>query len=317
MSHTSFQVIYDGPALEGSLIDVRDLAPALLAFGDVIEQANATINDGHAKITLKVSASFKSGCFGIDFSVVQSLLDQALDLFKGTPIKSAKELLDYLGVFSTIGGVVASSGVGLIKVIKWLRNRPIQEIVLLEKNNVRIVLLDGESVEIERETLELLRNYKLRLALEKAIAEPLEKEGFESVAFRVEDRSDFIVIRKEDRGFFKAPDAQKEDLLDKTEVANLQLLSVSFKEENKWRFTDGSNTFAAAVTDTHFLTRVAEGTESFTAGDILNVQLRRRQWLAGESIKSEYEIEKVNSHRKAMMQLSMPLRYESPDAETK
>lgn len=39
MSSTSFQVVYDGPALEGSTIDVRDLAPALLAFGDVIEQA--------------------------------------------------------------------------------------------------------------------------------------------------------------------------------------------------------------------------------------------------------------------------------------
>lgn len=111
MSHSSFQVIYDGPALAGSLIDVRDLAPALLAFGDVIEQANATINDGQAKVTLKVSASFKSGCFGIDFAVVQGLLDQALDLFKGTPIASAKELTDYLGFFKDVGsGVVFAGG---------------------------------------------------------------------------------------------------------------------------------------------------------------------------------------------------------------
>ena len=83
MSNSSFQVVYDGPALTGSTIDVRDLAPALLAFGDVIEQANFTLNEGRTSVALRVNASFKSGCFGIDFSVVQSLMDQMTSLFKG------------------------------------------------------------------------------------------------------------------------------------------------------------------------------------------------------------------------------------------
>ena len=34
MSHTTFQIIYDGPALENSTMDVKDLAPALLALGE-------------------------------------------------------------------------------------------------------------------------------------------------------------------------------------------------------------------------------------------------------------------------------------------
>ena len=96
MSSTSFQVVYDGPALAGSTINVRDLAPALLAFGDVIEQANMTLNNGQTSISLRVNASFKSGCFGIDFSVVQSLIDQVAGLFKEPVVVAAKELAEQI-----------------------------------------------------------------------------------------------------------------------------------------------------------------------------------------------------------------------------
>lgn len=313
MSHSSFQVVYDGPALAGSLIDVRELAPALLAFGDVIEQANATINDGQAKVTLKVSASFKSGCFGIDFAIAQGLLDQALDFFKGTPIASAKELMEYLGFIGSIIGVGGIGGGGLIGVVRWLRNRTIKDVVLLDNGNVKIVVAGGDSIETERHTLELLRNFKLRQALEKAITEPLDRDGYETVALTTDPENGFIVIHKAERSYFTAPAEESEDLLDQTDAANLQVTSVSFKEDNKWRFSDGSSTFAAAITDAKFLNRVSLGVESFSAGDILNVKLRRRQWLAGNTIKSEYEVVEVVSHRKAMVQLSMPLRHESSD----
>lgn len=48
--------------------------------------------------------------------------------------------------------------------------------------------------------------------------------------------------------------------------------------------------------------------ESFTAGDILTVTLRKRQWLAADTMKSDYEILKVVDHRKAMAQLRMQFR---------
>lgn len=94
MKPAHFQIIYDGPALADSTMDVRDLAPALLALGSVIEEANYALNRQKAKIAVKVKGSFKTGCFGIEFDVVQSLLDQTLSLFQDTGIASAKEIIE-------------------------------------------------------------------------------------------------------------------------------------------------------------------------------------------------------------------------------
>lgn len=297
MSNASFQVVYDGPALVGSTIDVRELAPALLALGEVIEQANASLNTSNTRIALRVSASFKSGCFGIDFSVVQGLLDQALALFNQTPVASAKELTELLGF-------VATPGVGLIWVIKWLRNRPIKEVVVLENGRVRIVV-DGDSLETERATIELLRNFRLRQALQQAVMDPLTRDGFDSVAVTDNPEAGFVTINRNERHYFAAPAAEEEQLEDRIETANLQLVNVSFREENKWRFSDGASVFYAAMMDDAYLNKVQTGEETFAAGDILIVKLRKRQWLSGETMKSEYEIVEVVDHRKAAPQLRM------------
>jgi len=304
VSNASFQVIYDGPALVGSTIDVRDLAPALLALGEVIEQANATLNDGQTKVALHVRASFKSGSFGIDFSIVQGLLDQALNLFKHTPVASAQELAGYLGFVGSTGYGIYRGVIGLIR---WLRGRQIREVVLLENGRVRVVV-DDDALETERAAIELLRNFRLRIALEKAIAEPLEKDGIESVAITDDPTRGFILIEKRERFYFIAPTADVEELDDRVEHANLQIVSVSFRDDNKWRFSDGSSVFYAAILDDAFSNKVATGDELFAAGDILTVRLRRRQWIAGDTMKSEYEVIEVIDHRRAMAQLRIPFR---------
>ena len=73
-----FYVVYDGPALASHEMDVRELAPALLAFSSLFEEANSILNRDRAKITLNVKGSFKVGCFGFELSVVQDTLQRFL-----------------------------------------------------------------------------------------------------------------------------------------------------------------------------------------------------------------------------------------------
>lgn len=303
MSSASFQVVYDGPAMAGSTIDVRELAPALLAFGDLIEQANLTLNPGRASVTLKVVASFKTGSFGIDFSVVQSLIDQALALFQEPVVVKAKELAEQLGF---VHGAAVAAGAGLLQVIRWLRNRKIKKVVLLDHGRARIEV-DGDAIETELLTIELLRNFKLRQALERAIVEPLQKDGFDSVAVTTDPHRGFFVVEKHEARYFAAPPPDEETLADEVVLANLQLVSVSFKGDNKWRFYDGTNSFYAVIADDAFVHKVQMGEASFAAGDILNVELRKRQWLEADSMKSEYSVQKVVGHRRGMAQIAMPL----------
>lgn len=75
MSHEKFNVLYDGEALRNNEMNVQTLAPALYAFGTLLEEANAAINGSRAKVSVNVKASFKTGCFGIELNTFVSLVD--------------------------------------------------------------------------------------------------------------------------------------------------------------------------------------------------------------------------------------------------
>ena len=49
-----FNVVYDGPARGEHRMDVRDLAPVLLAIADLSSSANKELNGEHAEVRLEV-----------------------------------------------------------------------------------------------------------------------------------------------------------------------------------------------------------------------------------------------------------------------
>ena len=306
MSKATFHVLYDGPALASNEMDVRDLAPALLALGQVLEEANNALNDNKAKITVKVRASFKTGCFGIELDVLQSLSQQMQMLFSTEGIANAKQILEWIGLIS--GGITGVGGVGfgLLRFLKWLRGRNIQRVVLLDNGLVRVEL-DNEHIHIERQVIDLYRQFKLRKALE-GVLKPLESEGIDEFAVTDKRQTErFMSIDKAEVRFFASPDSEPEILSEEEVDMNLQLVNVAFREDNKWRFSDGSTSFYAQVLDHNFLRQV-QGNEPFSSGDILKARLRRTQYLAGDTMKTEYTLLKVLEHRKAGVQI--PIKFD-------
>lgn len=310
MSKASFSVLYDGPALANSEMDVRELAPALLALGSLLEEANSVINDGKAQISVQVKATFKTGCFGIELEVVQSFLQHAHSLFSNESVSNAKELLEWLGLIQDNLANLAVGGGGLLWLIKKIRGRRINQVVLLDNGKVRLVL-DDAAIETEEKVLKLYRQFRVRQAIE-SVLKPLESDGIDTFAVTNLKQTDrFIEITKAERPYFKTPEPEFEPLSDEEFDVNLQIVSISFQEGNKWRFNDGASVFYADMLDDGFSSQVASSAASFAKGDILKVRLRRVQSLSGETFKTEYTVLKVLEHRKAAAQLKMNFQKES------
>ena len=76
----------------------------------------------------------------------------------------------------------------------------------------------------------------------------------------------------------------------------LTLVSISFKDGNKWRFSDGEGIVSADMKDESFLSRIESRELTFGKGDVLECELTTRQELQNGSLKSENEIVRVIRH---------------------
>lgn len=312
MSKAAFHILYDGPALANHEMNVNDLAPALLALGDVIEAANDALNGPkRARVSLNVKASFKTGCFGIELDVAQTLLQQVGALFSAAQAVTAADLLRWLGFVWENGDKALTYG-GLLWLLKKKKGEPIEHATRLESGNVRITI-DGEPYEIEAEVIELYRNTKLRKALAEVL-KPLDQVGINEFAITDKPQNQrFFSISDEERVYFSAPESVVEQLSSTETETNLQLVNIAFRQDNKWRFSEGDQPFYANIIDQAFLDRVQEN-ESFSAGDRLKVKLRRTQRIVDGALKVDYEILEVLDHKRGVSQIPISFDDEPPPA---
>ncbi len=61
MTDTTFSIVYDGEPVAEGTIDARDLAPALLAFADLVDEAAPLIDPNLPRISVRVRPIFRRG----------------------------------------------------------------------------------------------------------------------------------------------------------------------------------------------------------------------------------------------------------------
>lgn len=304
MSDTAtFQIIYSGPTLENNEMDIRELAPSLVAVADLLEEANLIINGGGTKINVNVHGSFKSGSFGIDFTVVQDILQNIMDFFNSEGITTATNILALLGI--------KDIGQGLVGLLKRLKNRKIKKVENIADNRVSIHITSDEKIEIDSRVLDLYKSQRIRDALDKIIAQPLSRIGINEIRVGTDDSSKPVVISKDEKEYFEIPLLGDELLGENTTEAYLQVVSLSFKEDNKWRFSRGESVFYARLKDDEFLAKIDKNEVRFSKDDILRVRLLAKDILADKGIRTEYTILEVIEHRSAARQLPLPIEEEN------
>lgn len=306
MSHARFSVSYDGPALADHTMDVRDLAPALLAIGEMFDAANLAINGDATQVTVNVRAH-EPGCFSIDLDVVQSIIKRGIAILKGDEIAAALALKELL-----VGGI--TGGWCLITLIKKLRGRSPEKIERLSGGMMRITV-DGQTFDVPLQLLRLYQDLAVRTAVERVVEKPLEAEGVESVAF-IEKGQETERVIKSDAPLFRAPVIEDKTLIDDTRRAAFSIVSLAFKEENKWRLHDGQNQINATIADEAFLARVDKNLVSFAKGDVLVCEVRFVQKQTSKGLTAEHIVERVLEHRPAARQIDLPFQDENGESGT-
>lgn len=179
MSAESIIVRYDGAILTDHQMDVADLAPALLGMSDLCKLANKKFNGERAAIKVLIGADQEHQCFQFSLDIIQTLWQQASSLVGREEVKTAKDILEWLGL---IGGPV----LGLFGLMKFLSNKEIADTKFEVKDGKDIVQIaikgDNTVIYAHRESYELL-NEPTAVANAKKVIQPLTKPGYEEVEF--------------------------------------------------------------------------------------------------------------------------------------
>ena len=297
MSRAEFTIAYDGPALREHAMDVRDLAPAMLGLGQLFDAANATLNGDTARIKVQVKAT-EPGCFQITFEVIQTVGEHLMALLTGPGVTAANNLVGLL-----VG--VPAAGLGLIGLVKRLKGGELDRVDPLPENTVRLVS-GAEHVDVPLALLRLYQDIAVRTAAQKVIEEPLRKEGIDSFEVR-EKAEEIIKVTKCEASYFAKPLIPEATLVDDTRTSAFSIISLAFKEDNKWRLNDGTNAISATIEDADFLSKVDTNQISFSKGDILLCKVRVVQKQTDAGLKTEYTVVQVIEHRPGIRQIPLPL----------
>ena len=303
VSRQAFQVAYGGPG-DPHTMDVQDLAPALVAFGRLVREANAQINGKRATVRLLVTSDFEHKCFNISFEVLQSILDHVVGFLKSDEVKTAREILGDLGFLGS------ASGLGLIGYLKLKKGKPAAEIRDSDSQGVVIVQMgDGNVANVSRNALKLAESPKIRAALEATLA-PLGTESVSRIAFKEENGIEIAAYDAADAaeiisGFDVGlmDDFSVEESDPDTITAWLRVYSPVFDEKaEKWRFFYGDHPIYADISETSIGRDAILRGASFI-NDLYKVKMEVTQHLTkGGNQRLEYKIIEVLDFRLAHVQ---------------
>lgn len=289
-----FQITYDGDALATHAMDVRTLAPSLMALGDALLAAhNALGENGHAP-TLKINAT-SGGSFNVDLLVDTLSSDGPTALANALAITNGP-------------GNLWEAVKGALRLTKWLgkRNSAITqdaaagEITYVDTNGSTLTVPMGASV--------LISNGEFRAAI-SSFTQPLDSDGIDKM--NIDGASaDEVVIEKQDRDAFHY-EPRDTELDQSTRTATVKVETVQLGDrDRKWWFSEDGETFTARVTDESFLLAVRSGRSAVGADDSLLVRMEEKTFRrATGGVRIERTVLEVLRHDRAPQQGELDYKF--------
>ncbi|MBL3554054.1 hypothetical protein [Rhodovulum sulfidophilum] len=304
MTKSRFEIAFEGDPFDDGEIDVRDLAPTLLAFGNVVQQANRALNGDRADARLKVAATEK-GSFVAALTVDVAWLIDMLDSVSAHPdrVVAADQLMDLL----IKAGTIIGAPVGLFATLKKLKGKRPEKVEPKGDGTTEITINQTTFI-VDDQTVDLLQDLPTREAIENLGQKARRVDGLERLRIG-SDEPDHKAVRLERDDFPSLsvpPETDEPDVEVTRRDAWLKIVSVHFRDGYKWRFSDGGERpFTAEMEDTDFQNKVQEGYIAPNANDAIRCRLREEQSLSASNLSKIVYVEEVLEHRPGARQLNL------------
>jgi hypothetical protein len=294
MAETSFAVRYEGDALSDGRMPVRELAPALLALGELFRIAGTELYPDLPSPTLEAKATEK-GSF--DVHLILSAPDAWEQVMNMLTAKGSTAL-------TNLEGLVFGSA-GIYTVVQKVKRRKIKKTeATANPDMMKIVFEDGTVLEAPAGTVKLYKNPAARKAVRDSVA-PAKHEGIRQVEFRPSSTElDPVTVKEGEVDNFDLPSGTEDDeLVDDIREAVVTVIKTDFGD-GRWKVNDGTATFGVAMEDEGFKDRINRG-EPFRKGDLLRSRIRTIQSTKDGQLQNEHRLIEVIEHIKGTEQLNM------------
>ena len=186
---------------------------------------------------------------------------------------------------------------------KHLKGEPPKSVEHINTQTTKVTNNNGQIIQVQTQTVNLVFNEKASEAVRKFVQEPLTDGGIDGLEIATDRKRIVASATQADAHAFQLV-RPTEEITDLTVEMTLIIESPVFKDDNKWRFSDGQSSFHADILDRDFLSKVDDG-ELFGKGDLLRVDLRITQQRAGLKISTERIVLKVHEHRRGSEQYKL------------
>jgi len=298
MAEATFSAYYDGPALADGQMPVRELAPALLAIGELFRIAGQEVYPHLPVPTLEIKAT-ERGSFDIHLVVnAADAWEQVMNMLTG---EGSTALTNLQALIFGSGSV----GMGVYQFARFVKRRRIKKTeTASQPDQMKVVLDDGTTLEAPAGTVKIYRNPSARKAVRDSVA-PARRKGIDKVELQPESpQIDAVVVESGEVDDFDLPTGMDDDeLVDDTREAVVSVIKTDFGD-GRWKVSDGSATFGVEMEDQGFREKIDHG-EPFRKGDLLRARIRTVQFTKDGKLQSEHSLVEVIEHIKNGEQLSI------------
>ncbi len=326
MSRQRFAVSYDSaaPVVADHSIDVQSLAPALLAFGKLIREANAEFNGKKSSSKVLVVSDFERKCFNINFEVIFGFFASIKNLLGREEIKSARDVLEWIGLLRGSGKQIT-----LLSYLTWKQGRrEVNTTRITDVNGIGVVEVkvtgDNNTIQVPVQIYNLSRNPRALTATRDAFL-PLGEEDFDKLKLTDDDGNSEEINAPEVEKIVASCNIgieESKEVEPEVETTSAWLVvhsPVYDLSEPTWRFKMGKEIITANISETT-IAHDALGRGAAMVGDSYQVRLEITTPVDAQGKKKEpsYKILEVLRFVGATpaVQMRLPLRGPPTSNET-